>query len=71
MKKFFTIIALSAMTLSFSSYSLPETPSDCVRESLAIVESVADEFGDDLNGEFKNFYMAEYLDMYESCVNSL
>jgi len=62
---------MRVFAFSLTSASLPETPSDCVRQSLTIVQNVANDFGDDLNGEFHDFYMAEYMDMYEDCVNSL
>jgi len=72
MKKVLSIIALSAMTLSLSSFNSPETPSDCVRESLAFVQGAADYFGDDLNDpRYRDIYMNAYLENYKDCVNSL
>ena len=69
-KKLVLTLVMGVFAFGMSA-GIPSSPSDCVKESRALVQAVADEFGDDLNGEFFDFYISAYMLHYTDCVNSL
>ncbi len=42
---------------------------ECVDKALAYVGAIADEYDDDLNGEWFEFYMETYMDQVNECMN--
>lgn len=72
MKKLLLTLTLGTIafgTSSFETYVSPQ--SDCVQEARAIVQNTADQFGDDLNGEYHELYLWAYMNIYTDCIESL
>ena len=81
MKKVLSIIALSAMTLSLSSFNTHTTnqivdqeeygrASDCARMARATVLTLADAYDTDPNGAYFDYYIGMYHTLYSDCYNN-
>ncbi len=70
MKKVFSIIALSAMTLSLSSFDeINNDVQTCSQFARAEVYSLANFLGEDPNTEHFDWYMDYYENMRDACLN--
>jgi len=64
----FVFASFTMVNANSGSEDKVESVRGCVDQALAYVQVIADENGDDLNGEWFDFYMATYMDQVSECM---